>query len=138
MSGGSQKRRRSERMPLDEAARLRPNEWSSLEVRLLDLSSCGFRARCQAFVLRGSCVRIDLPGIGEVEAMVSWRRNNEIGASFIQPIDLDQCQVSAIDSGEALLARLLVQRASARASGLYQAEQHLRDEILKALPIVKV
>lgn len=126
--------RRSQRMPVDEIARLKPNDWSSLEVRIVDLSADGFRARCDARVLAGSAVRIDLPGIGETEAQVSWCRNGELGARFILPIDLERCTAPAA-TGAAALARLLVQRSDARSSGLFAEEQELRRRILASLPI---
>ena len=129
--------RRSERVPVDEKARLRPNGWSSIEVRLVDLSEDGFRAECEATILRGSPIRIDLPGLGETEAQVTWRRRGEIGARFIVPIDLSRAGIAAA-SGPAVLARLLVQRADALSSGLFAQEQELRRRILTALPMHKV
>ena len=126
--------RRSERMAVDEKARLRPNDWSSLEVRLVDLSESGFRARCDAMLMVGSAVRVDLPGIGEVEAQLSWRRGGEIGAMFVTPIDTDRCTVKPVGN-EATLARLLIQRAGARSAGRFGQEQQLRAQILSALPV---
>ena len=126
--------RRSERMPVDEQARLHPNAWSSLEVRIVDLSAEGFRAECEATILRGSAIRLDLPGVGETEAQVSWRRTGEIGARFLVPIDLSRCTVRQASS-EAVLARLLVQRAYARSAGRFEREQKLRREILGSLPM---
>jgi hypothetical protein len=124
-------------MPVDETARLRPNDWSSLEVRLVDLSAEGFRAECEATMLRGSAIRIELPGIGEVEAQLTWRRGGEIGARFMVPIDLSLCTVSGV-SGGAVLARLLVQRADARGAGRFEQEQALRSRILAALPMQRI
>lgn len=121
-------------MPVDDKARLRPNEWSSLEVRLVDLSESGFRAECEATILCGSGIRIDLPGLGETEAQVTWRRRGEIGARFVVPIDLARCTARKVGE-EAVLARLLVQRADARSSGRFALEQKLRREILAALPM---
>ena len=129
--------RRRERVPVDEKARLRPNGWSSLEVRIVDLSEDGFRAECEATILCGSPIRIELPGLGETEAQVTWRRGGEIGARFIVPIDLGRCEIAKA-SETAVLARLLVQRADALSSGLYRQEQELRRRILAALPIQKV
>jgi hypothetical protein len=40
--------RRSERLAVDAETRLRPNSWSSLQIRMLDLSASGFRAECEA------------------------------------------------------------------------------------------
>jgi hypothetical protein len=129
--------RRSERINVDEKARLRPNSWSSLEVRLVDLSEAGFRAECEATILCGSPISIDLPGIGPVEAQVTWRRSGEIGAQFTVPIDLSGCSVRPVSS-ETVLARLLVQRADARSSGRFRNEQLLREQILSALPMRKI
>jgi hypothetical protein len=124
-------------MPVDETARLRPNDWSSLEVRIIDLSEDGFRAECEARLLCGSAVRLDLPGLGETEAQVTWRRRGEIGARFTVPIDLDRCAV-AKPSRAAVLSRLLIQRADALSSGRFVQEQELRRRILTALPMQKV
>ena len=126
--------RRSERINVDETARLRPNSWSSLEVRIVDLSDSGFRAECEATMLCGSPVWVDLPGLGETEAQVTWRRCGEIGAKFVVPIDLGRCEVRPV-STETMLARLLVQRADARGSGRFRQEQALRQRILAALPM---
>lgn len=126
--------RRSERIEVDETTRLRPNEWSSLEVRLVDLSAEGFRAECEATILCGSPIRIELPGIGEVEAQVSWRRKGEIGASFREPIDLELCGIARVSS-ELVLARLLVQRAEALSNGRFGHEQELRQRIRSTLPM---
>jgi hypothetical protein len=124
-------------MPVDETTKLRPNDWSSLEVRLVDLSAEGFRAECEATMLRGSAIRIELPGIGEVEAQLTWHRGGEIGARFIVPIDLSRCKVAGV-SGETVLARLLVQRAGALSAGRYDQEQALRARILAALPMRRI
>jgi hypothetical protein len=129
--------RRSERINVDEKARLRPNSWSSLEVRLVDLSEAGFRAECEATILCGSPISIDLPGIGPVDAQVTWRRSGEIGAQFTVPIDLADCTARPVSS-ETVLARLLVQRADARSTGRFRREQLLREQILGALPMQKV
>ncbi|HEX8654373.1 MAG TPA: PilZ domain-containing protein [Allosphingosinicella sp.] len=129
--------RRSERMPVDETTRLRPNAWSSLEVKLVDLSDTGFRAECEATILCGSAIRIELPGLGEIEAQVTWRRRGEIGAKFIVPINLARCTAAKLDD-ETVLARLLVERAEARTTGRFTHEQKLRRQILAALPMRRV
>lgn len=93
-------------MELDEPARLHPNEWSSLEVRVLDCSEGGFRAACDAKVRIGFLVTLEIPGIGPAEARVSWCRGKEFGASFLRPIVLDQAGFGQ----QTNFARLLVQR----------------------------
>jgi len=116
---------------------MRPNGWSSLEVRILDLSETGFRAECDAVVKAGSYISLDVPGIGSVDAQVSWRRGNQLGARFLNPIELERCGWSPAQE-RSILARLLVQRAEARSSGLFVQEQKLRRQILCALPVVKL
>ena len=126
--------RKSARIPVDAPARLHPNSWSSLEVRLLDLSATGFRAACEAKVIIGLAVQLEVPGIGEVEALVSWRRGEQFGARFLKPIDLDRCEWSA-GQHETLLAKLLVARAEAQRAGRECEERDLRQQILVSLPI---
>ena len=128
--------RQAERLPLDAETRLRPNDWSSLQVRMLDLSAAGFRAQCDARVQPGGGVSLDIPGIGAVDAQVEWQRADQFGARFILPIDLDRCQWNFSERHHAL-ARLLVERAAAKRAGRKDAEGHLRREILGALTIRK-
>ncbi len=116
---------------------MRPNGWSSLEVRILDFSETGFRAECDAVVKAGSYISLDVPGVGSVDAQVSWRRHGQIGARFVQPIELERCGWARVGE-RSILARLLVQRAAARTSGLLVQEQQLRRQIISALPMVKL
>jgi hypothetical protein len=126
--------RRVERVAVDEATRLKPNDWSSTEVRMVDLSPLGFRASCEARISPGSCVSLDIPGIGEVLAQVEWRRDAEFGARFITPIELAACRWRFAQRRGAL-ARLLVERAAARRAGRGEAERQLRRRILSSLPV---
>jgi hypothetical protein len=128
--------RRAERMPLDEAARLRPNDWSSMEIRMIDLSAAGFRAQCDALLKAGGSVSLEVPGIGPVEAQVEWRRGDMSGARFFQPIDLSRCGWSPSERGSAL-AQLLIDRAKANSAGNPDVERRLRQQILAALPMRK-
>jgi hypothetical protein len=129
--------RREKRLPLDEPARLHPNHWSSLEVRVLDLSANGFRAECEARVTVGSCVTLELPGIGSELAYVTWRRGDKFGAKFREPVSIERCGWSGL-AEHAVLARMLVERAAARSVGQYGAEFELRRKILGCLPMVRV
>lgn len=128
--------RRAERLPVDAETRLRPNSWSSLQVRMLDLSASGFRAECEARVKPGGSVSLDVPGIGAVDAQVEWQRGDQFGARFFAPIELKRCQWTFPERHSAL-ARLLVERAAARRAGRRGAEGQLRREILTALPMRK-
>lgn len=126
--------RREDRVPVDEAARLHPNTWSSVEVRVLDLSRNGFKAEADARVPVGSCVILELPGIGRAYAYVSWCREGRFGARFATAIDLAQCDWSALPDDK-VLARLLVERASARQEGHFGQELEFRRKILAGLPM---
>lgn len=126
--------RAEERVEIDEPARLHPNDWSNLEVRLLDVSANGFRAECEARVPAGSCVSLEVPGKGLVIAYVTWRRSNRFGARFLEPLDVAQSGWSAMPK-EQLLARMLVDRSHARGSGELGREVELRRRILDSLPI---
>jgi hypothetical protein len=123
-----------ERRTLREAARLRPNSWSSMEVTVLDLSELGFRASCEARLPPGSGVSLDISGIGPVEAQIAWQRGGELGARFYQPINLQRC-TWALEERRNALAQLLFQRAAAKRAGRDRAEQRLREEILGGLPM---
>ena len=134
---GHEQGRRAERVAVDAETRLRPNSWSSVEVRVLDLSSFGFRAHCEARLQPGGCVTLEISGIGAVEAQVEWQRGDEFGARFLRPIDLGSCRWKQADR-ESQLARLLVERANAKGAGRDAAELAIRRQILAALPIKKV
>jgi hypothetical protein len=103
---------------------------------MVDLSSLGFRARCEARLRPGGCVSLDIPGVGTVEAQVEWQRGEHFGARFLQPIRMDGCRWTTSERQHAL-AHLLIQRAAARSSGRSAAEAQLRRQILSALPIRK-
>ncbi|HEV2818234.1 MAG TPA: hypothetical protein VGW40_13560 [Allosphingosinicella sp.] len=128
---------RQRRLALDEEARLAPNEWSNVEVRLLECSERGFRAECDISIPVGASVRLDVPGLGPVLAYVSWRRTGEFAATFGEPIDLSRARFMALNQ-EAVLARLLTERARAHAAGRNEEERSLRGRILTGLPIKTV
>lgn len=129
--------RRDKRTEVDEAARLHPNHWSSLEARVLDISPSGFKAECSARVPVGSSVAVDIPGLGKVHAHVTWRRLDRFGARFDAPVELTRCRWTALD-GQLVLSRLLADRAEAHRGGKVGPELELRRKILRALPVKKV
>jgi hypothetical protein len=126
--------RNSDRKAVDEAVRLHPNDWSSLEVRLIDCSEAGFRAACEARVQSGLLVTLELPGVGPRQAQVSWANGREFGARFIEPLEAVPDTLKPA-SEEVLLARLLVKRAGAHKARSWRHETALREEILKSLPV---
>ena len=94
------------RLALDEPARLAPNGWSNIEIRMLECSSDGFRASCDIGIRIGSVVTLDVPGVGPARAHVTWRRGNQFAAYFDEPVELARSGFMAVN-GEAILARLL-------------------------------
>jgi hypothetical protein len=129
-------RRSVQRVGIYEPTRLRPNGWSSLEIRILDVSAQGFRAECEALLKLRSWVSLDVPALGPTHAQVLWERDNQFGAEFVRPIDLEACGWTS-GGKQGMLARLLVQRAEARRDGNDEHEKLLRDQIARGLPIIK-
>ena len=126
--------RKFDRKAVDQPVRLHPNAWSSLEVRLIDCSDAGFRAHCEARVRKYDEVTLELPELGAIEASVVWVSGEEFGARFRAPIAIDQVPLTPADD-EQVLARLLVQRAQAHQSMLWEHEERLRGEIARRLPV---
>ncbi len=126
--------RAEKRTQVEEAARLHPNDWSSIEVRVLDISSSGFRAECDARILAGTAVTLEVAGIGPLQAHVTWRRGQRLGAKFDRPADLSGCTWQPV-CAQVLLSRLLVDRALARRAQAFGSELELRRKILEGLPV---
>ena len=126
--------RKVPRKPVDQTVRFHPNSWSSLEVRLIDCSEAGFRAESEARVRVCDEVTLELPGIGPAKAYVVGSRDREFGARFAVPFPIDQAELKPADEQQ-VLARLLVQRAAAQKSQLWDHEERLRGEIARVLPL---
>jgi hypothetical protein len=122
------------RLALDEGVRLAPNDWSSIEVRLLECSESSFRATCDVTLRLHAPVTLEVPGIGPRRAYVAWRRNGEFVAKFEDPIDLDRTKFMSLKQ-EVVLARLLSERARAHAAGREDEERALRAQIRTGLPV---
>ncbi len=87
--------RRSERLVVASETQLR-HQWYSVEVRVCDVSQCGFMAECDDAVAIGSKVSLDVPGIGPVHAQVRWQIGGRMGGMFLDPISLTECQWTAV------------------------------------------
>lgn len=91
--------RRSERTRVETNAQLRRQpHWYSVEVKVRDVSQCGFMAECVDPVGIGSHVALDVPGIGQVEAQVRWQIGQRMGGMFLDPISLSSCEWTAVES----------------------------------------
>jgi hypothetical protein len=88
------KDRQSERTAVTSVARI-ASSWYSVEVRICDVSQCGFKAECPEPLQIGSFVSLDVPGIGEVNAQVRWQIGFRMGGMFLDPISLNRCEWTA-------------------------------------------
>jgi len=80
-------RRREPRLPVEAEIPLRKLGETSVEARLINISSRGFMAEPKTLIEAGSRIWITLPGSGRVNALVLWARNGRIGGEFAQPVD---------------------------------------------------
>ena len=90
------KTRRSGRTPVEGLTQLRSQSWYSIEVRICDVSTSGFKAECPEPVRIGSYVSLDVPGVGPVHAQVRWQLGREMGGMFVDPISLHRCEWTAV------------------------------------------
>jgi hypothetical protein len=90
--------RRAQRVAVDQSARMRSQQWFQVEVKVRDVSTCGFMAECAAPVMIGSYVSLDVPGIGPVHAQVRWQIGLNMGGMFLDPISLNRCEWTAVQA----------------------------------------
>jgi hypothetical protein len=90
--------RRTQRVPVQQTARMRSQQWYNIEVKVRDVSTCGFMAECAAPVQIGSYVSLDVPGIGPVHAQVRWQIGVTMGGMFLDPISLTRCEWTAVQA----------------------------------------
>ena len=88
--------RRSTRVPVSTRTELRHGNWYSVEVKVRDVSRCGFMAECNEPVQIGSHVALEVPGIGPVHAQVRWQIGGRMGGLFLDPISLNRCEWTAV------------------------------------------
>src|SRR5688500_943476 len=86
------KPRRAQRLVVEEHARMRSQQWYQVEIKVRNVSTCGFMAECAAPVQIGSYVSLDVPGVGPVHAQVRWQIGLKMGGMFLDPISLNRCE----------------------------------------------
>ena len=84
--------RRTGRLAVEKTSNLRSQHWYQIEVKVRNLSACGFMAECAAPVRIGSYVSLDVPGLGRVQAQVRWQLGVSMGGRFLDPISLARCE----------------------------------------------
>ena len=80
-------RRRSERDEVFYRTAPRLADGTRTPIDIVNLSRTGFMARSEAQIAEGTRLRIKLPVIGEVEALVVWALGGRIGAEFRVVLD---------------------------------------------------
>lgn len=62
------------------------------KARIRNLSATGMMADCERAVPANVRVHLDLRGIGLVQGVVAWSREDKIGVAFDEPIDPQQAR----------------------------------------------
>lgn len=81
-----QKCRKSERKAVALEAGLRQRGASGISVRILDLSTTGFRAATHLELAAGTDVWLRLPKLEACHAKVVWSGGNLVGCAFERPL----------------------------------------------------
>jgi len=89
------KPRRTTRVVVEGAASLTPQDLYKVEIKVRNVSSCGFMAECAEPIRIGSYVSLDIPGVGPVKAQVRWQIGTRMGGMFLDPISLARCEWTA-------------------------------------------
>jgi hypothetical protein len=105
-------RRRRPRRAVASPTRLRPNDWSTTQVDVVDISEDGFRGDGEVSFRIGAFVSLQIPGIGWVEGTIVWQHLNQFGARFVIPVDLGHCAWTSTEASrdDAALGRQLASR----------------------------
>ncbi len=78
--------RKAERTHVEMGAGLRQRGASGVTVRILDLSTHGFRASTHLDLMPGADVWLKLPGLEALHATVAWTDAHFIGCAFQRPL----------------------------------------------------
>lgn len=94
--------RAAERKPVNLDAQLRDRGASKFAIRVIDISTTGFRAECDFRLHENALVWLTLPGMAGLEARVAWRDGNFLyGFVFAQPLHEAVLDRVVASSGEA-------------------------------------
>ncbi len=78
--------RRAERLDVIIKASLREHSTTKFEVKVIDLSTTGFRCETSFTLHPDTRVWLTIPGLGALEAIVAWRERYLYGFMFAQPL----------------------------------------------------
>lgn len=82
------KRKRSPRIQTEIPAVLIDPDGGELPVKVVDLSSGGFRLRADEAIVEGEEVRLRVSRYGDFKAKIQWVRGREAGGQFLEPVTL--------------------------------------------------
>ncbi|HWK34998.1 PilZ domain-containing protein [Sphingomonas sp.] len=74
------------RKPVRFKARLREGAAVRFDILVHDLSITGLRGETALHLRVGATVWVTLPGLSGLETVVVWRRGDQFGARFVQPL----------------------------------------------------
>ena len=93
------RQRLAPRTAISSKAAMSGSGWYRIDVKICDVSQCGFQAECPEPVQIGSFVSLGVPGIGSVQAQVRWQLGARMGGMFLDPISLSRCEWTAVRTG---------------------------------------
>lgn len=100
-SGRPIRQRRSDRLNVNLGAGLRQRGATGVAVRVLDLSTHGFRAATHLELLEGTDVWLRLPGLEPYHATVAWSEGHFVGCAFERPLHPAVVEMIVRKSGNA-------------------------------------
>ncbi len=74
------------RAPVAFEAQLRVADLSKVKIRVVEISTHGFRAMTAARLNPGDSVYLHIPSLNALHAMVRWVENSAFGCEFLQPL----------------------------------------------------
>ena len=83
-------RRRSSRLDVELAARVRELGDAGSDARIINISETGFMAESDGRFEVGSRVWLMLPGRDRANAVVKWTAGDKLGAEFAEPVSLEE------------------------------------------------
>jgi hypothetical protein len=78
--------RRAERIDVAFPAFLREPGLTKFQIKVIDLSSKGFRCETSFTMVEGTTVWLTIPGLAGIEARIAWRDKFLYGCSFVTPL----------------------------------------------------
>ena len=88
LGGNNLEKQRSPRVQITIAAVLVDSDVGELPVRVIDLSSGGFRLRADEQLMAGEEVRLRVPRYGDFRAQLKWVDGHEAGGAFLEAVRL--------------------------------------------------